>query len=326
MSTQLGQPAPAPLQQSHGGNLRLSNSMGAYTDPTVSAGAFFNPLESQAGPHMLPQQCHSSSIHGAAFPTTQHPMQTGHQIPPAGFSQGLSSVYKPLPPEPLYGSQVPFQSYVPAPSMSSDMFTQPLSCDDNSWSHGSSHSCNMQAPGNPPQPGSGTATLSTLTSMGHGSVLHTPCSNNLPPGHSSSLSNPGSMANPNASFPPPGLTHCSVPRPPPQAPWPHMQTRFSTTGTAASTNTSGLSSDVRLSSSVQQHAATASPPLPPGFQFAGKGSRQLLVYFTISTHADVPNMNNYMSRLTSQLDGMESCTSLPSLTHSLAVCSTDTTV
>lgn len=228
-------------------------------------------------------------------------------------------MYKPPPLESVYGSQVPFQSYGPAPSMSSDIFTQPLPCDDNSWSHSSSHSCNMPGPGNPSQSLSGAASFSTLTSLGHGSLLHAPHSS-VPPGHSSSLSNPGSMAAPNASFPPPGLTHCSVPRPPVQTQWPQMQTRVSATGTVASTNTSGLSSDVRLSSCLQQHSAPTSPPLPPGFQFAGKGSRQLLVQYSIAAHGDVPNINSYMSRLTTQLDGIESCTPLPSLNHTLAVC------
>eukprot|EP00892_Ulva_mutabilis_P010646 jgi/Ulvmu1/7954/UM004_0187.1 len=318
LPSQLGPPGPPPLQQSHGSNLRLSNSMGAFTDPTVPAAAYFNPMDSQPGPHMLPQQCHSGGVHGSTFPTTQHPIHNGHQLPAAGFAPGLSTMYKPPPPEPMYGSQVPFQSYIPAPSMSSDIFTQPLPCDENSWSHSSSHSCNMPAHCSAPQPVSGTTSLPTMAAMGHGSLLHAP-HGNVPPGHSSSLSNPGSIAAPNASFPPPGLTHCSVPRPPLQGQWPQVQTRFSATGTVASTNTSGLSSDIRVGSSLQQQPTPASPPLPPGFQFAGKGSRQLLVQFSIAAQGDVPIVNTYMSRLTSQLDGIEGCTPLPLSSNILAV-------
>lgn len=319
LGPQPGPGGPPPMHHAHGGNLRLSNSIGAFADPSVSTGACFNPMESQAGPHMIQPHCHTGGVHSTSFPTPQHQMHSGHQLSAAGFPQGMATMYKP-PPEQLYGAQVPFQNYIPGPSMSSDIFTQPLPCDDNSWSHGSGHSCNMAAPSNPLQSMSGAGSMSNLSSMGHGSLLHG--SHGSLQGHSSLLSNPGSIANPNASFPPPGLNHCSAPRPPPQAPWPQMQTRVSATGTVTSTNTSGLSSDVRLSSGLQQHGVAPSPPLPPGFQYAGKGSRQLLIHFSIASHGEVPSINSYMSGIASQLDGIESCMPISSPNQTLAVCNT----
>lgn len=297
----------------------MSNPIGAFTDPNVSGSAYFNPLESQAVPHMMQQHCHGGSVPGAAFPTAQHPMHSAHPVSSAGFAQGMPALYKPSP-EPLYSAQVPFQSYIPGPGISSDIFTQSLPLEDNSWSHGSSHSCSLPAASNPQQSVSGSASMPTLSSMGHGSLLHGPHGSFQ--GHSSSLSNPGSMAHPNASFPPPGLTHCSVPRPPPQAPWPHMQTRISAGGTVTSANT-GFASDIRNGSGLQQHTAPTSPTLPPGFQYAGKGSRQLMVHFTIASNVEVANVNNYMSGITSQLDGIESCTPIPVPNHTVAVSSTD---
>lgn len=266
---------------------------------------------------MIQQHCHNGNVHGAAFPAPQHAVHGGHPLPSAGFTQGMSSVYK-APTEPLYGSQVPFQSYIPGPGIATEIFTQPLPCEDNAWSHGSSHSCNMPAHGSAMQPMTGSASMSTLNSMGHGSMLHGPHVGLQ--GHSSSLSNPGSLAHPNASFPPPGLAHCSVPRPPPQAPWPHLQSRVSANGTLASTTTSGVSTDVRLNPSLQQHSAPSSPPLPIGFQYASKGSRQLLVHFAVTSHGEISSLNSYMSGMTSQLDGLESCTPIPSMNHTLAVC------
>jgi hypothetical protein len=117
-----------------------------------------------------------------------------------------------------------------------------------------------------------------------------------------------------SSFPPAGACHGSIARN-----TMNWGARTSATGTLPSTSTSTASLDARLSTGGQQH--TPSPPtLPPGFLITQKESRQLLVMFSMSSIAEISQVEQFVISVMRQYEGFEKCHLVHGPTHHMVVC------
>lgn len=263
-----------PLMQPLPGNARMG---GLIPSPVDVGGPYMMPMETQQ--LSMQHHDHGMSMQGAFAQAGLHPLQV-NAPPGVPYSHKHPHIHD----NSYHSHAMPHQGYMPA-----DDFTQSVPIHDN-WGH-SSQSVTLNAASVVPP------SMTTITSLGNphgpgsGQGLVTSHSHQALGGQASYAAVPHSTGFSAA----PG-------QPSFQGRWAGVR-GSGHSATVPSTNTSISSLDARMSTPVPHPQY----PLPPGFMFAPKISKQLLIMFAISAIPEMQVVEQFTSCVVRAYEGCEKC-------------------